>query len=226
MDYLLQGVYKQAAYISQEELRELGRRAKADDQLVKDKKLVAAGLAVQARDTGRVLMLQRYHDKKDPAGGMWEFPGGHIEDGESPLDAARREWEEETGMQVPSGSLQSEWNYGVYRGHVWSIASEKQLTLHGPDKDRKLNPDDPDGDKIEAVAWWKPELLIGNPAVRQELRASMHLVQRSLDRDRHLESRYAARLTELQRRRDPDRLKSKTASYLTQGIYIKVARRD
>lgn len=78
---------------------------------------------------------------------------------------------------------------------------------------------DPDQDKIEAVAWWMPELLVGNPAMRQELRASMHLVQRAVDRSRHLEAKYSARLAQLKQRRDPLGLESKTASYLTQGIY-------
>lgn len=49
---------------------------------------------------GRVL-LQRY---RDPVDGheFWEPPGGGIEDGETPIDAALREWAEETGLAQPT----------------------------------------------------------------------------------------------------------------------------
>lgn len=30
----------------------------------------------------------------------WELPGGHVEPGESPLEGARREWAEETGLPL------------------------------------------------------------------------------------------------------------------------------
>ena len=39
------------------------------------------------------LVLCRHKDR-----GTWETPGGHIEPGESPLEAARRELFEETGI--------------------------------------------------------------------------------------------------------------------------------
>jgi A/G-specific adenine glycosylase len=46
----------------------------------------------------RVLVLRR--PPNGLLGGLWEFPGGKIEPGERPRDAARRELEEETGLRA------------------------------------------------------------------------------------------------------------------------------
>lgn len=143
---------------------------------------VAAGVAVRAADTGRVLMLQRASDGDDPAAGMWEFPGGRLEDGESAQRAATREWSEETGMDLPKGDLTGFWESynGVYRGFVWTIPHEADLPILG-DRDKVKNPDDPDGDNAEVLAWWEPEHMRDNPAVRGELHADMNTVLRALE---------------------------------------------
>jgi mutator protein MutT len=46
----------------------------------------------------RYLMCQRAGHKRH--GGLWEFPGGKLEAGESRADAARRELEEELGLAL------------------------------------------------------------------------------------------------------------------------------
>jgi 8-oxo-dGTP pyrophosphatase MutT (NUDIX family) len=142
--------------------------------------LVAAGLCVRAESTGRVLMLQRAFDEADEAAGMFEFPGGHIETGESPLGAAKREWQEETGLLLPEGNVSGSWASpnGVYAGYVYTIADEALCPIL--DRDQVSNPDDPDGDLIESLAWWTPEHLTGNPAIRSELAADVGLVLEAL----------------------------------------------
>jgi mutator protein MutT len=58
-------------------------------------------LAAVLEDTdGRLLLCRRPIHKRH--GGLWEFPGGKIEAGESPLDAARRELREELHLSVES----------------------------------------------------------------------------------------------------------------------------
>lgn len=55
-----------------------------------------AALAVVIRED-RVLLVKR---RNEPDAGLWGFPGGHVELGETALDAARRELHEETGVQA------------------------------------------------------------------------------------------------------------------------------
>lgn len=136
--------------------------------------VIAAGLAVVAADTGRVLMLQRALDPSDPASGRWEFPGGHIEVGETPEQAACREWQEETGSPLPQGTLCPGWIApgGIYQGFVYLIGTEAQIpTRVGTGV--VLNPDDPDGDNAESIAWWDTNSLVGNPVIRAELAADL-----------------------------------------------------
>ncbi len=49
------------------------------------------------RDGGFLLCRRALHKRH---GGLWEFPGGKVEAGESWLDAARRELREELGLEV------------------------------------------------------------------------------------------------------------------------------
>ena len=135
-------------------------------------KVTVAGLCVRAGDTGRVLMLQRsIGDDKDPAAGKWEFPGGHLEPGETPVQGAIREWQEETGATLPSGEVKGSWRSGsIYQGFVYVIGRESDLPLNIDADDRHvLNPDDPDGDDIEVVAWWPPSDAKGMPGLRDEV---------------------------------------------------------
>lgn len=48
---------------------------------------------------GKALVLRR-DDNDEIGGGTWEFPGGNIEFGESPEEALKREYLEETGLEV------------------------------------------------------------------------------------------------------------------------------
>lgn len=142
-------------------------------KLTAEKPPEVAGVAVKAEDTGRVLMLQRdISDDKDPAAGMWEFPGGHREDSDATLfHGAVREWQEETGYTFPTGEPGGTWlSGGIYKGFIHLVPNEDCVPIHDTDEKAHINPDDPDGDMTESLAWMDPKLLPKNPSVRKEVR--------------------------------------------------------
>lgn len=68
------------------------------DQALPGKPLIRVAAGVLCRPSGEVLFAQRPEGKV--AAGYWEFPGGKIEPGETPLAALTRELQEELGVTV------------------------------------------------------------------------------------------------------------------------------
>lgn len=66
------------------------------------KLLLVAAVALVDAD-GRVLIAQRPHGK--PLAGLWEFPGGKVEPGETPELAVIRELGEELGVETKAACL-------------------------------------------------------------------------------------------------------------------------
>ena len=67
-------------------------------------------------EDGKVLACRRAADRH--LGGLWEFPGGKVEDGEDPRAALARELSEELGIVVKVGDRFDavvEWTDGVVR---------------------------------------------------------------------------------------------------------------
>lgn len=137
----------------------------------KAKEVHAAGIAVLAKDSGRVLMLQRdIDDPSKASSGKWEWPGGRLDDGEQPWDAALREWQEETGLKLPAGKRVNQWTQDEYVGFIYVIPKEAELEINpGDDRDVE-NPDTEKGDQPEVLAWWEPEDAEKNPALRDEFK--------------------------------------------------------
>lgn len=69
--------------------------------------------AVMVEQDGRVLMIKR---AMSPARGSWCFPGGFIEIGETPQQAAIRECKEESGYDIEITGLVDVYYYEDYRG--------------------------------------------------------------------------------------------------------------
>lgn len=59
-------------------------------------KIHAIAMLLVEKD-GKFLLVKR---TKKPFTGYWAFPGGHVDEGETPYEAATRELKEETGLEA------------------------------------------------------------------------------------------------------------------------------
>ena len=83
-------------------------------------KAVSCGFIVFARETGTVLAC---HPNGQAAGPemAYDIPKGHLEEGEQPLEAAKRELKEETGLVLPPDAPLHE---------IGLVPYQKQKSLH------------------------------------------------------------------------------------------------
>ncbi|MEM7337235.1 MAG: NUDIX domain-containing protein [Actinomycetota bacterium] len=95
---------------------------------------VAAALLVSG---GRVLLCHRHPDRQWYPD-VWDLPGGHIDDGEAPSDALRRELQEELGVSVDLSSVEP-WRVLTPAPdltlHVWLVERwDGTIENHAPDE--------------------------------------------------------------------------------------------
>jgi 8-oxo-dGTP diphosphatase len=99
---------------------------------------------------GRVLIGRRKHE---PRQGMWDLPGGFLEEGEAPLDGLRREFLEETGLEVEPGDWLGAYVDPYDTTYVLSLSWV--VTAEGePVAD----------DDVEELRWFAPDELPGEMA--------------------------------------------------------------
>jgi 8-oxo-dGTP pyrophosphatase MutT (NUDIX family) len=101
----------------------------------------AAGVLVADRQRG-VLLIWRHRFLGDEW--AWEIPGGMVEAGEDPTEAARRECIEESGWSP--GELRL-----LHRFHPIAGQSTQTFWLYGADTATEVG--EPDGDETERVEW-------------------------------------------------------------------------
>ena len=110
---------------------------------------VNVAAAVIIRD-GKIFVTERgYGDYKD----WWEFPGGKIEESESPRDAVLREIEEELGVSIGVGDriYVIEYDYPDFHLHMEAFA----CTLSGGEIELREHENALwlDRDSIDSVRW-------------------------------------------------------------------------
>jgi 8-oxo-dGTP diphosphatase len=60
-------------------------------------------VAAVLRDGGKILLARKKPGSR--FGGLWEFPGGKLAEGETPVDGLKRELREELGIEAEVGGV-------------------------------------------------------------------------------------------------------------------------
>ena len=109
-----------------------------------------------------VLLTQR-RDRNPEFNGAWHLPSGKLDAGESVLDAAVREAEEEVGVLIDPADLRH-----VHTTHVNGSGPEPRLGLFFETTRWIGEPTNREPDKCSAIAWFPlnalPDRLIEYPA--------------------------------------------------------------
>lgn len=117
------------------------RYATADGDASYDVVLDGAGTAVVAfTPSGEVVLTRQFRPGAERV--MWDLPGGFVDAGETPAEAARRELREETGYEP--GSLEV-----VGAVHPGAYSDEERHVVLARDCRRVSRPDPDDDEQIE-----------------------------------------------------------------------------
>lgn len=116
---------------------------------------VRVGAYVRCVDGGRVL-LTRLEEAGNPHSGSWTMPGGGMELDEQPADTARREFREETGLDIELGALlgvRSFW-FSAEESFRGAPGQAMGLVYAGTNPTGTLKTDFTDDDTTAAAAWF------------------------------------------------------------------------
>ncbi|XBQ14790.1 MAG: (deoxy)nucleoside triphosphate pyrophosphohydrolase [Oceanicaulis sp.] len=133
----------------------------------KQRLLLVAACALVDTD-GRVLIAQRPEGK--PQAGLWEFPGGKVEAGESPEQAVIRELREELGVEPCEQCLQP----FAFASHPFADGRHLLMPLFVCRRwDGFVDPREG-----QQIAWLRPERLSDKPLVPADLPLAAELRDR------------------------------------------------
>jgi len=111
-------------------------------------------------EAGLVLLIKR---TKEPWRGLWGFPGGHVDVGESPRQAIIREIKEETGLKVKVEQMLDIFFYPVlghyHLSHLFKCRIVGTAKLNQSEKWRHEG----------TLKWCKPSQKNLNPVVEHAL---------------------------------------------------------
>jgi 8-oxo-dGTP diphosphatase len=99
---------------------------------------------------GKILLGKKKEVEGHPVSEEWHFPGGHIDEGEEPDEALKREIEEETGLEVEVHQLVDA-TTGTFNDEDVPLQILYHCEAESKDAEAK--------DDLEEVKWVRPEDL-------------------------------------------------------------------
>ena len=130
-------------------------------------KVVAAVICGSFENKTKIFATARgYGDFK----GLWEFPGGKVEEGESPQEALRREIHEELEAYIKVGDLIDTIEYDYPEFHLsmdcfWARVESGELILKEAEDARWL-----DREELDSVEWLPADRKLIDIILLQELK--------------------------------------------------------
>ena len=114
--------------------------------------------AIIINEEGKILITQR--NLKKSQGGLWEFPGGKIEAGETPQEALKREIMEELDTEIKVGDLIDTIEYDYPTFHLsmdcfWAEITAGHLELKEAEAAKWLTKD-----QLDSVAWLPADVTL------------------------------------------------------------------
>jgi 8-oxo-dGTP diphosphatase len=123
---------------------------------MEDRRTVRVAAAIIIKE-GRVLATQRgYGDYKD----WWEFPGGKLEPGESPAQAAEREIREELDAEIRAGDIICTVEYDYPRFHLYMYCIRCELISAGIKLLEHESAKWLDRDELDSVRWLPSDITV------------------------------------------------------------------
>ncbi len=129
---------------------------------------VTAAVIQREGEAGLILLAKR--PSKGLLGGLWEFPGGKLEAGESLPEGLAREIREELGVEITVGEA-----YGVYT-HAYT---HFKVTLHA--FLCQLKKGEPQPITASELRWVKPEQMSDFPMGKIDRQIALRLNQKTLN---------------------------------------------
>ncbi|MGI4801661.1 MAG: 8-oxo-dGTP diphosphatase MutT [Janthinobacterium lividum] len=116
------------------------------------RKLVLVAACALIDTDGRILLTRRPEGKA--MAGLWEFPGGKLEAGESPEEAVIRELQEELGIDIASNCLAA-FAFASHQYEKFNLLMPLFLCRRWSGR--------PEGREGQALAWVRPDKLADYP---------------------------------------------------------------